>query len=48
MTKYEIAQRILALLDCDGDELEDAIIDLATEIKTDYYNGLEDRCYCCD
>lgn len=48
MTKYEIAQRVLDLLDCDIDDLENAILNLANEIKEDYYRSIEDRCYCCD
>jgi hypothetical protein len=48
MTKHEIAQRVLKLLDCDGDELETAILNLANEIKEDYYASIEDKCYCCD
>ena len=48
MTKYEIAQRVLDLLDCEFDELERSIINLANEIKEDYYASIEDKCYCCD
>lgn len=33
MNKYEIARKILALLDCDGDEIVDAIYNLANEIE---------------
>lgn len=48
MTKYEISERILDLLECDADELPDAIMALANEIKEEYYDSIEDKCYCCD
>lgn len=35
MTKSEISRRILALLDCDADEIVDAIYKLAKEVKED-------------
>ena len=35
MTKYEISNRILNLLDCDGEEIIDAIYDLAREVRND-------------
>lgn len=33
MTKYQISQRILALLDMDADEIVDGIYDLAKEVE---------------
>lgn len=33
MNKYEISKKILALLDCDADEIIDAIYNLADEVK---------------
>lgn len=33
MDKYEISQRILDLLDCDADEIIDAIYKLADEVE---------------
>ena len=35
MTKYQISRKILALLDCDGDEIVDAIYKLAKEVEED-------------
>ncbi len=35
MTKYEIAKKVLDLLECDADEIVDAIFNLANEIKQD-------------
>ena len=35
MTKYEISKKILSLLDCDFDEIIDAIFDLAREVEND-------------
>lgn len=35
MTKYEIANMILALLDCDADEIVDAIFALAEKVRDD-------------
>ena len=33
MTKYEISKRVLELLNCDADEIIDAIYNLANEIE---------------
>lgn len=33
MSKYEIAEKILDLLECDGDEIVDAIYKLAKEVE---------------
>lgn len=33
MTKYEISKRVLELLNCDADEVIDAIYNLANEIE---------------
>jgi hypothetical protein len=35
MTKYEISRKILDLLDCDADEIIDAIFDLAEMVEKD-------------
>ena len=35
MTKYQISRKILALLDCDWDEMPDAIYKLAKEVEED-------------
>lgn len=35
MTKYEISRKIFALLDCDADEIIDAIYKLVDEIEED-------------
>lgn len=37
MTKYEIVQKLRALLACDPDYLIDAILGLADEIEDDNY-----------
>lgn len=46
MTKREIAKRVLALLECDADEMVDAIFNLANEITEDSYDGVDHDCYC--
>ena len=38
MDKYEIAQKILGLLDCDYDEIVDAIYKLADEVEKEFDN----------
>ena len=48
MTKYEISERLLELLEYDAEELPDAILNLASEIREEYYDSIEDKCYCCD
>lgn len=48
MTKYEISERLLEILEYDAEELPNAILELANEIKEDYYASIEEKCYCCD
>lgn len=36
MNKYEVAQKILNLLDCDYDEIVDAIYKLADEVEKEF------------
>lgn len=48
MTKTEIAQRVLDLLDCNTEEMESAIIKLADEIKEDVRFTIENKYHCCD
>lgn len=43
MTKYQIARKILALLDCDADEIVDEIYKLAKEVEED--GDLDDLLY---
>ena len=46
MTRREISRRILKLLDCDGDEIVDAILELANEVEEDYASRIADHdCY---
>lgn len=43
MDKFDISKKILALLDCDGDEIVDAIYNLAKEVEKEYEQEEEEN-----
>ena len=43
MDKFDISRKILDLLDCDGDEIVDAIYNLAKEVEKEYEQEEEEN-----